>query len=511
MESRNKFIAKNIAFGYASNIIGLLLNFASRTIFIYTLGNTYLGISGLFGNILGLLSFAELGIGTAMNFALYKPVAEKNIEKIKSYMKLYQTAYRIIAAVVAVVGLLICPFLKYIVNDGGVLKGNELYIYYLIYLFNTVTSYFVSYKFSLVNAEQKNYIFTTINTITNIATIAFQIIVLLVFKNFLLYLLTASVVSTIQKIIVSVYLKKMYPYLSDKNTEKLSKDEIGSIKKNVKALIVHKIGEISVYQTDNIIISMFQGIQTVGLVSNYNLIITSVKGFVTIIFDSATSSFGNLIVKSETDHQYELFRCYKFLGFWIYGFCSIAFATLMSPFITLWIGSDSTIDYFTVFLLCADFYLVGQRATLNNVKVAGGVFRQDRFVAFLQAIVNIIVSVVMIKLIGLPGVYVGTIVQGLISTVIKPIIVYKNLFHIKPYLYFKQGMGHLLTTLISGLICQIICNKFLSEVTIITFIFRILIVIIVPNLIFLILYFRTKEFKYLLNVINIVLKRKKNE
>lgn len=495
-------------FGYVANIITLLVNFISRTVFIYTLGDTYLGASGLFSNILGILSFADLGIGTAINYALYKPVAEQDIEKIRSLMEFYKKSYRVIAAVVAIIGVVICPFLKYIVHDSnGILKGDALYVYYLIFLFNTVISYFVTYKFSLVNAEQKNYIFTTINMFTNLLTVVFQIIVLLIFKNFLAYLLTASTISTLQKIGVSIYMRKLYPYLSKNNAKKLEREELISIKKNVKALIIHKIGEISVYQTDNIIISLFEGIKTVGHVSNYILIISSVSGFVGIIFNSAVSSFGNLMTENNAEKQYELFRCYKFLGFWVYGFCSIALTVLMSPFITLWIGAGRTVEFFAVILLVIDFYLVGQRICLNNVKVAAGVFWKDRYVAFAQAAVNLIVSLVMIKKIGLPGVYVGTIVQGLISTVIKPIIVYKELFKKNAFLYFFQGIGHLTTTLTIGGVCYGICSILLAKITIIHFIMAMGVVIIIPNIFFYMIYGRSKEFSYLCEIIKGVIKR----
>lgn len=507
MKTRTQYIVQNIVFGYGSTMIGMLLSFISRTVFIYTLGDTYLGISGLFSNVLGILSFAELGIGTAMNYELYKPVANRDFEEIKSLMNFYKIAYRVIALVVAVVGLVICPFLKYIVNDGGVLSGNQIYIYYLIYLYNTVISYFVSYKFSLVNAEQKNYIFTAINTITNFITVAGQIIALLAFKNFLAYLLTAAVIGTVQKIGISLYLRKMYPYLLEKNVAKLSKNKLAPIKKNVKALIVHKIGEISVYQTDNIIISIFSGIRTVGIVSNYTLIISSVKSFVNIIFNSMVSSFGNLMTGADKERQYQLFRCYKFLGFWVFGFCSVALATLMTPFITLWVGESRTVSEFTIALLVADFYLVGQRACLNNVKVAGGVFWQDRYVAFVQAIVNLVVSVVMIRWIGLPGVYVGTVVQGLISTFIKPCMVYPALFQKSAAEYFRQGGGHLLTVVMSMVICRFLCGTLFGSVTLVNFVCQMAVVVVVPNAVFFVVYGRTSEFAYLKNTVKRMIKR----
>jgi len=299
--SRLRFTAKNILSGYIFNTVSTLLRFVSRTVFVLYLSAEYLGVNGLLASVLGVLSFAELGFGTAMNYSLYKPIADNDTEKIKSLMHFYKNAYRIVAVVVTVIGLAIFPFLNVIVKDPG--DVGNISTYYLVFLFNTVTSYFVSYKFCIVNAEQKNYIFSYIRTISTTLTTVLQIIVLVVFKNFLIYLLTAAAVELIQKVFITIYLNKKYPYLLDKDIQKLPKEELGTIRKNVKALVWHKIGEISVYQTDNIIISAFINVLTVGYLSNYNLVITSVSGFITIIFKSATASLGNTI-------------SLKYIGFW---------------------------------------------------------------------------------------------------------------------------------------------------------------------------------------------------
>ena len=492
MKSRTKMTFKNIFYGYIANIISLVLNFVSRTIFIKMIGTAYLGINGLFTNVLGVLSFAELGIGTALNFSLYKPVAENNKEKIKSIMNLYKMSYRVIAVLIAIIGLILLPFLKFIVKDPGDI-GN-INIYYLIFLFNTVTGYFVSYKFSLVNAEQKNYIMTNINTLIVFIEKMLQIIALLVFRSFLVYLLTASVIGLLQKIFINIYLNKLYPYLLEKNVEKLDTCELKSIRKNVSGLIWHKVGDVCVHQTDNIIISSFVNITTVGIVSNYNLIIMTVSNFINIIFNSVTCSLGNLIALENKKKQYEIFKTYRFVGFWLYGFSAIAFYILLSPFITLWLGENMLIPTIVILLILIDYYLKGQRICINNLKTAGGIFVEDKYVAILQAVVNIVVSVVMVNIIGLPGVYVGTVVQGLLSSIIKPCIIYKKMFEISSIEYFKDSIKYIFSVALALLLCIILDKIILIEALIMNFIFMCFVVMIIPNLIFYILFCRTKEF-----------------
>ena len=498
--SRLKMTVKNIFFGYMASIVTMLFAFVSRTVFIRLLGATYLGVNGLFTNVLGVLSFAELGIGTAMNFSLYKPAAENDREKIKSLMSLYKTAYRAIAAVVAVIGLALVPFLKYIVKDPGNI-GN-ISVYYLIFLFNTVITYFVSYKFSLVNAEQKNYIFSVINTITGIVTNLAQIIVLLLFKSFLAYLLIASFIGMAQKIFISVYLNKMYPYLSDKNISKLSREDLNPIIKNIKALVLHKIGEISVYQTDNIIISAFVNVTTVGLISNYNLILNSVNSFITTAFNAATASLGNLIATEKQNHQYEVFKVYRFCGFWVFGFVTIAIYTLSTPFITLWIGDKMTVANFVVFLIVLDYYFKGHRICINNIKTAGGVFYQDRYVSLIQAVVNLVVSIVMVKLIGLPGVYVGTVLQGVRSNIVKPYITYKSLFNVSPKHYYTDGVKYAAAVGAAWLLCNLARSLLLADgIGILSFAALTALTAIIPNLLFAALFFRREEFLYIKKII----------
>ncbi|MBP3825846.1 MAG: polysaccharide biosynthesis protein, partial [Butyrivibrio sp.] len=329
---RVKSATRNIAFGYVGQIATALMSFILRTVFIMHLNEDLLGINSTYGNILSLLNMAELGIGTALNFSLYGPVARGEKEKIKSYMQLYRKAYFIIACVVAAVGLLLTPFLQYFkLRSPENTTVRELTIYYLIFLFNTVSSYFVAYKYSLINAEQKNYIQTNILTITKVIVVFLQIIVVIVTKNFLLYLLTDAVVQLIQKVFVSKFLDKMYPFLKEKNVEKLSKEESDEVWKKTKALVFHKVGDVARLQTDALIISTFVEVAMAGVVDNYNMVISTVSNFVNIIFNSVISSFGNLIATESREKQFSMFKVYRFFASWIYGFSCVGFMVLLTP------------------------------------------------------------------------------------------------------------------------------------------------------------------------------------
>ena len=421
--SRTEYVKKNILYGYISTVISSVFSIITRTIFVYVLGAEYLGVSGLFSNVLGVLSFTELGIGSAIVFSLYKPIAENDNEKIKSLISLYKRAYRLIAIVVTMIGLIIIPFLDYLVNTD--IPMSEIRVYYIIFLFNTVSSYFVTYKTSYVSALQKEYIVTNTTTIGTIVTNVIQIIFLVAGGNYLSYLLIAAIIGLLQKILTVMYLNKKFPILTENDVKPLDTETKNIIWKNVKALIIHKIGDVSVNQTDNIIISAFVNTTAVGLLSNYTTLNTLVSMFTNRFFSSFTASFGNMLAKESVEKQKKIFDIYDLLGFWIYGFVLIAFVTLSQPFVQLWLGKKLLLDNVTMILYFVSLYLAGMTFIPYNFKVAAGRFNEDKWVAFCQAVVNLVVSIIAIKLIGLPGVFVGTIISRMIVVIVRPYIVYK--------------------------------------------------------------------------------------
>ncbi len=504
---RVKAAARNIAFGYVGNIITQILGFILRTIFIEHLGDTLNGVNDLYTGILSVLSMAELGVGTALNFSLYGPVARKDYEKIKSYMLLYKKAYRIIGLVIGGIGLAISPFLPYLVKQPQGIGVRDLTLYYFIFLFNTVSSYFVAYKYSLVNAEQNNYIQTNIITITKMITVSLQIIVIIFTGNFYLYLLTAAFVELMQKIFVSRYLNKRYPYLMDKDVKSLSKEETGEIINKTKALVFHKVGDVARLQTDSMIISAFINVTLVGYVGNYNMILTSVANFVNIIFNSVLSGFGNLIATESREKQYRIFKVYRFFACWIYGFSAVGFFLLLTPFIMIWQGPEKVLAVSVVACILVDYYFKGDRIVLSNFKTAAGVFEQDKYLALIQGAVNLVISIVLVQRIGLVGIYVGTIVSGLIANFTKPIIIYRVCFDkgVKPYFVDSAKYLGVLAVILG--ILAVIKEAVMGTVTIWSFLVMFLVICVMFNGLFLAVFGRTEEFGYVLGMLKEKCKR----
>ncbi|MEE3469403.1 MAG: polysaccharide biosynthesis protein [Butyrivibrio hungatei] len=498
---------KNILFGYVGQIVTMVMAFVLRTFCMRYISEQILGVDGTFIEVLSFLNMAELGIGTALNFSLYKPVAEGDTEKIKSYMQMYRRAYYYIAGVVGIVGLILAPFLKYLVKNPGV-PEKDLVLFYLIFLFNTVSSYFVAYKYSLVNAEQKNYIQTNIIAITKIVTSVFQIIVVAITKNYYFYLITDAVIQLIQKIFVSRYLDNMYPYLKEKNIEKLAKEDEEIVWTKTKALVFHKVGDVFRLQTDTLIISSLSevGAALVAVVRNYNMIIVAVSSFVNIIFNSVISSFGNLIATEDRDKQYSMFKVYRFFATWVYGFSCVGFMLLLTPLVEMWTKiskGDKWTDFWilpalAVFLILTDYYFKGERIVLSNYKTAAGVFEQDKYLALIQGIVNLILSIWLVQTrLGIAGIYVGTVVSGIIANITKPVIIYKACFDKSAVSYFIDSFKYIASMAFVMGICYFIRQLVMPEPTILGFAAMVVIITVVFNGVYFLLYGRSEEFRYL--------------
>ena len=495
-ESRTEYVKRNIFYGYVSTIITSAFSIICRTIFVYHLGADYLGVSGLFTNVLGVLSFTELGIGSAVVFALYKPIAMDDREKIKSLLALYKNAYRVIAILVTIIGIVLVPFLDYLVNTD--IPISEIRMYYCVFLFNTVSSYFVTYKTSYVTALQKDYIVSNTTTIGTIVTSIAQIILLLLGGGYFEYLLLAAGIGLLQKIITVIYLNRKFPILSEYDAVPLDEETKKSIWKNVKALIIHKIGDVSVNQTDNIIISAFISTATVGVLSNYTTLNTLISTFTNRFFGSFTASFGNMLAKESIEKQRKIFDIYDLLGFWIYGFVLIAFITLSQPFVYLWLGESLLLDNVTMIMYFVSLYLAGMTFIPYNFKVAAGRFNEDKWVAFIQAIVNLVVSILAIKVVGLPGIFIGTIVSRMIVVIVRPYIVFKYVLETSAKRYFIRLF---IRTILAFAICTVmweIKSVIWSERNVLNFVILCILTLLIPNLIFFIIYRKSEAFNDIL-------------
>ncbi len=494
--SRTGFMIKNALAGFVGHTASLILTFISRTVFIYYLGKSFLGINSLYTEILSFLSFAQLGFGSAITFALYAPIANNDEEKIAQLLALYKKIYRIIALVILGLGLALIPFLQHIVKGAEGISLFNLRLYFVFFLIDTVSSYFLAYKNSYITATQKNYVVTHISTITQTVTVLVQICVIFFTRNYLVYLASHTALVLISKIFQYFYLEKIEPIFKRKASSSLPKEDKKKIYRDVKALVVHQFASVAVNSTDNIIISSVKGlgILTVGLVSNYNLIITHISSFVSILFNSVTAGFGNLVASSSKEHYYKTFCDINFINFWAYGFCAVAFFVLIPPFIVLWIGSDYLIDTASLLLIVVSRYILGQTTIYNYARVAKGRFDKDYWISIVEAIINLVVSVVAANHWGLLGVYFGTLVSKVFYIICRPIASYKFLYGKSSLDYFRQLLVYFLATCFAGGVTYVLTRSLLLEVTIVKFALAVVITAIVPNIIFALLFFKTQSF-----------------
>lgn len=509
-QSRTKNSIRNINYSFISYFITLLLQFVSRTVFIKLLTSTYLGLNGLFSNVLSFLGLAELGVGVAINYALYKPIAGEDTELVKSIMWLYRKLYRCIGCIVLIVGGVLTPFLPYLIQDMPKDIPN-IYIYYLLYVLNSGVSYFYTYKRSVIICSQKEYISTVTTTLSEIILFILQIIVLVVSRSYGAYLAAAIIVTLGENLLISAIADYMYPYLKDKSVQALPEEMSADIKKNVFALMFHKIGSVIVFSTDNLIISRFTGLVAVGLYSNYTLVINALNLLLAKVFSSITASVGNLLLSDDKRHVEDVFYRVLFVNFWMRGFCAVSLLCLFQPFILLWIGGDYLLSFFTVLIIVLNFYIGGMRATVGLFRDASGIFWYDRYKPLIESALNIILSIPLAIYYGVAGVLLGTI--G--STVLVPFwfeayVLFKHYFDKGIIEYLLKQLLYGIITILTGMGCLWLCTC-VTGYGFAAFVIRIIICGIVPNAIFAIVFCRTIEFKYFLDFIRNVLKKRSSK
>lgn len=502
--SRTKNSIRNSTTSIITQVLTVLMDFAVKTIFIYVLGNEYLGINGLFSNIITLLSLADLGIGMAIPYSLYKPLADKNTKKIKSLMRYYSKIYSGIGFIVLLIGLSITPFLPLIIKDMPNIP--HIYLIYMMFVTHSALSYLFVYKRFLIESDQKGYIVSKITFACSILLNIVRVTLLLLTKNFIIYLGCSIVFVIIQNIWYSKKADKLYPYLKEKDIEKIDKNEVKEINKNIKSLFIYKIGSVVANGTDNIIISKFIGLIAVGLYSNYLLIISSLNNIVAQIFNAITSSIGNLVV---TNNNRSKTICEKlnFFNFYIFSLCGICIFILINPFIKLWIGEDYILSNTIAFLLAINFYISGMQSVINSFRSAYGLFYIAKYRPIVMVILNIIISLILVKPLGVSGVILGTIISKLITIVwLDPYIVYKHGFKENPISYYVKYIYYLIITITSSIILYII-STYIVVNNIITWVILGLIVFILYNLIIIVLFHKNDEFKFFLDKFKMYIKK----
>lgn len=500
--SRLKNSALNFASGFLGRVLTILLNFVVRTIFIYCLNEAYLSVNGLYSNILTVLSLAELGFGSAMVYRMYTPVATKDYEKTAALLHFYKKIYAVIGVVIFVLGLCVIPFMDYIIKDKPDVPG--LTLYYIIFLINTTISYwFASYKASVLSADQKDYIKTNVQNATTILQSALQILLLLVFRKYLLYLLVQLGCNIFLNLYVAHLVDKRYPKIKEHRDARLSLEDREQIKKDAEALVLSRFGHVALNGTDNIIVSAVVGVLWVGRLSNYTLICDSVTSVLCQITAAITGSLGNFFATEKKSAGYSLFKKVEFLNFWLYGFSFIALAVLLDPFVQLWAGGRFVLGLPISIAIAINFFVAGYMNTLWVFRSTLGLFKQGKYRPIIVALVNIVLSIVLGKVWGVFGVLFATFLsRASINLWYDPIILHKYGFEVSCKPFFIRYLKRILLLAIVLVFMLLVRNAVMpTGVTFLRFALMMVITALVPNVVFWAAYHRSDEYAYFKSIV----------
>lgn len=495
---RIKQASKNIKYSTITYLLKLVLQFTVRLVFVRSLPLEYLGINGLFTNLLAMLSLAELGLGPAIVYSLYKPLAEKDTEMIKALMLLFQKAYNCIAILIIGAGLCVVPWLGWFIKGSAVADIDWFYIFFLL---NAGVSYFYSYKRNLLIADQKQYINSIYQSTGQIVLAVLQIISLLIYPSYWLYIILMILVTVSENYAAAKKADKVYPYLQDTNVQSLNRGIKNTIVRNTKAMIAHKIGGMAVFSTANLILAKFVGLVAVGLYSNYSLVLGAANSFASQFFSSITAGIGNLIALESDKKKADIFKVTEFMVAWQAMIVGCGFYVLFNVLIELWLGKQFLFDDAIVTWLIINFYLMYMRKAVLTFRDASGLYWEDRYKPLAEAVVNLVASVYLTIHCGVIGVIWGSIISTLLTCFwVEPYVLFRNSIDIKLKDYFKDYFKYTAVTFFTAVFSKWLYGKLFIEVTIINFVLGVGLCLLLSNTIWIVLFRKREEMKYLRDV-----------
>lgn len=487
---RTKNTIRSVIFGFGYRVINIILPFASRTAILYILGEKYLGLSSLFTSILSFLSLAEMGMGAAVIFSMYEPIAQNDKNTLCCLLNYYKRFYRIIGLLILGLGLLLIPFLPKLIT-GSVPTDINLQLLYVIYLLNTVISYLLfAYKQSIVQAYQRNDVISKIGIIITPISYVVMIAALVITQNYYAYVIWMPVFTIVTNIMVMLYVNKHYPDV--KPSGDISTELRGSINKKVKALIGTKLNTVVINAADNIVMAAFLGLTTIAVYGNYYYILSSIVAFLGIVYSSMTAGIGNSLVVESLEKNYNDFLKFSFINAWLVGWCAICLACLYQPFMMIWVGESLMFPIAIMLQMCLYFYIYQIRKIPVIYKDAAGIWWEDRFRPYVTMLVNLVLNIVLVQHIGVSGIIISTIVSLMISIPWENYTIFKYVFLRSSKEYYVKMILYASVTVFAGFVTFLIC-KLLGD-SIGAFLVRGIICIVVPNAIFVACYRKKREF-----------------
>ena len=505
--SRVDNVIKNISTGVAGKISTTLMAFISRSVFIYTLGLEYLGISGLFTNVLRMLALAELGFHAAIIYSMYKPIADNDTRKLCALNNFFQTLFRIIALIVVALGLGLIPFLPSIVRVEGDIP--HITRYYVLTLLDAVVSYLFVHKASITIAHQREYEFSLYNILMPVVKCVAQVVILLVFRDYTLYLVVQILCTILSNVLRARKSEKLFPYIREK--EKLPKKDRKELFGHAKSMFLVNLSGVMLTQTDNLLISTMLSTALVGFYSNYTLILQNLNQVTNILSTALTASVGNLSVSESTQKKHATFETLDFALWWFHAFCTVTFWILAPDFFGMWgsmVLQNLRLSNVTVLVIVLNFYLQGIQVPLTIFHNTTGLFHQTRFMYLATALLNIALSVVLGTIWGITGILLATILANVLTvTWYVPKVLYRLQFKISSRSYWNRHFSYFLLVILCGGNLQLL----LAPVQLgyaLNLLVRGIACIVVPNGLFYLLFRNTDEYRHLAGIIREKLQKK---
>lgn len=494
---RKKKSLLNIIGSLGSYFVSTIFTFITQMFIVKILGVEYSGVNGLFTNILTMLSVAELGIGTTIIFKLYEPLANNDVESIKSWMHFYKICYRIVAIAVLCIGIVIIPIVPTVVGEVSIVE--DIRLLYVISLLDTVFSYTMTYKRSLIYADQKNYVINSVHIGYTLFMNITQIIVLIMFKNYVYFLIIKLIYRLLENIILNIYADKNYPYINDKFVE-ISKEEKKDVLDRVKAMFLQKISYVVNKGIDSVIITMSLGIVSAGYYSSYTIIVNALTAIIFQIVSSLTASVGNLLTEKNKEKNYSVYKRINMFDSFLTGIGICGFLAIIDDFITIWIGQEYILSVAITISFAIYIYSDSIRRTMTLFKDSAGICKEDKNCYIVMALINVLLSIILCNFIGMSGVILGTAISYLYLIIYSyPKYVFKPLFSKNVMAYYMENLKFFLFILISAVLSFFIGSELQIGNIVLAILVKGFASVIVASLVFVVMFFRTSEFKYYLN------------
>lgn len=477
----------------------------------YFLGSEILGIQKTFQDTVALISIVELGISYGVIYKLYKPIAEKDSKKIAVLLKFYRSAFKFISVAVSFLGLIVAFIMPKIITGkyhSNILNDSFLSFVFLIYVLDSLLTYLFGHKRIMLIADQKNYIATICRTVCQVLMFIMQIIVLFVFKSFLIYSALRPLFTFLESILINYEFGKKYKDINLKTKEKLEKEEKSDLIKTLSALFYHRVGAQSIISGSTLILVHKLGEKLTGLYYPYIFITNGIISATNQVFNAILSSFGNYMAKHSRDETYSLYKKIFFFNYLLFSLFSNAFFCVISPFMNVWMGKDSVFNTFTILLITLNFYFSGIRHSIFMVKASVGLYRPDRYLALLEAVINLVCSYVFSGYFGINGILFASLISTfLVPLWAHPYLVYKNVFRSSVKNYYKKFILYFLITVASGTVSFHICSFTAELSNVLQIVLNLLICTFITGAFNFILFRKTPELKYLFNIFRTILNK----